>query len=95
MAWMTMRDYSRLYPWPQLKTLRWLTHKIEKEMGKTAPYVHRWGRKVMVDPDLFQSWIVTEEAQQVRMNWIAKDREIKREKREAKKRDASCVPSVK
>ena len=94
MAWVPLDHYPKYYSWPNLKTLRWITWKVEQEMGKQAPYIYRWGKKVLIDPEKFQAWILTEQAQAVKTSWVEKDRIRKKEKKLSKAKEAEEVEKV-
>lgn len=75
--WMPLKKYCDKYPWPTLPTLRWMIWKIEQTLGKQAPFIHRYGKRVLIDGEKFQVWITTEEAYKLKNIWLEKDRETK------------------
>lgn len=82
MAWMPLKEYTKLYAWPKLRTLQWIIWKTENTIQKEAPYIKRWGKRVMIDGDLFQAWVASEEGNNTRMVWVNADREKRRLKHE-------------
>lgn len=69
---MPLKDYCKSYPWPKLASLRWLIWKLENMMGEQAPFITRFGKRLLIDPEAFEKWV------RENPNWRENERKIGR-----------------
>ncbi|MES2409056.1 MAG: hypothetical protein V4509_02005 [Patescibacteria group bacterium] len=79
--WIPLKKYCEQYPWPSLSTLRWIIWRTEAGLEKQAPFVTRFGKRVLIDADIFQAWLTTKEAHDVKEKMILDDRKKKADKK--------------
>jgi AAA+ ATPase superfamily predicted ATPase len=89
MAWMPLRKYCEFYPWPSHTTLRWMVAMLDRE-EKMYPFVQRHGKIYLIEDQLFQKWLGSEESSALRQRWI----EVHREKKKSREqRESESSPS--
>ncbi len=84
MPWMPLRKYCEFYPWPSHVTLRWIVNMLDRDEGKKYPFVQRHGKIYLIEDQLFQKWLGSEESSALRQRWIEVHREKKKNKKENK-----------
>ncbi len=61
--WIPLKKYCEKYEWPTTTaTLRVIIWNAEKGLGRQPSFIHRYGKRVLIDGDLFQAWLTTKEA---------------------------------
>lgn len=86
--WIPLKNYCEQYPWPKdVQTLRVLIWEAEQVMDKGLPFVNRFGKRVLIDGEIFQAWLSSKEAFDVKQKCI----EMARAKRENKKKSKETI----
>jgi hypothetical protein len=71
---MSLKDYCERNPWPKIHNLRWIIWKTEKTLGEKAPFVTRFGKKVLIDVQEFEKWLKSDKAHAIKCKWIEEDK---------------------
>jgi hypothetical protein len=61
--WIPLKKYCEKYEWPsKIATLRVIIWNVEKGLGRQPSFIHRYGKRVLIDGEMFQAWLTTKEA---------------------------------
>lgn len=61
--WIPLKKYCEKYEWPnKVSTLRVLIWNVETALGRQPSFISRYGKRVLIDGELFQAWLTTKEA---------------------------------
>ncbi len=81
MSWIPLKKYCEKYEWPNtVATLRVLIWKVEQGLGRQPSFIHRYGKRVLIDGELFQAWLTTKEAAdaKIKSNQLAREKRLEK-----------------